>query len=131
MQARKSQSEIQPTAQVPERGRSSQRKAFHISGCTPSAPSISILRSQLRWLGHILRMSLGTDGKERLIKQAVRHIHSHRSEGDLLMDTPDVSWEQLQRAAADRDAWRQRVRALRMTPGTKWRNLVRRLLTKH
>ena len=76
-------------------------------------------------------MPLGTDGKERLIKLAVRHIHSHRSEGDLLMDTPDMSWEQLLRAAADRDAWRQRVRALRMTPGTKWRNLVRRLLTKH
>ena len=76
-------------------------------------------------------MPLGTDGKERLVKQAVRQIHSHRSEGDLLMDTLDVSWEQLLRAAADRDAWRQRVRALRMTPGTKWRNLVNRLVTKH
>ena len=65
------------------------------------------------------------------VKQSVRHIHSHHSEGDLLMDAPDVSWEHLLRAAADRDAWRQRVCALRMTPGTKWRNLVRRLLTKH
>ena len=72
-----------------------------------------------------------THGEERLVKQAVRHIHGHRSEGDLLMDAPDVSWEQLLSVAADRDAWRRRVRALRMTPGTKWRNLVKRLLKNH
>ena len=26
--------------------------------------------------------------EDRLVKQAVRHIHGHRSEGDLLMDAP-------------------------------------------
>ena len=100
------------------------------AGCTFDLVRWIRARRQ-QWLGHILRMPLGDDGEERLVKQAVRHIHGHRSEGDLLMDAPDVSWEQLLSVAADRDAWRRRVRALRMTPGTKWRNLVKRLLKNH
>ena len=54
-----------------------------------------------KWLGHILRMK-----DDRMIKQAVRHIHEYRRAGDLLMDVDDdISWPDLQKKAADRDQW--------------------------
>ena len=64
-----------------------------------------------RWLGHILRLP-----DERLIKQAVRHIHEYRQDGDLLMDVDaQLSWDDLQTMAQDRDGWRQTVRKLQLS----------------
>ena len=70
---------------------------------------VSILSRRLQWVGHILRMD-----QRRLVYQAVRYMHKHRKEGDLLMDTPDrFTWAELTTIAADRDGWRHRVRALK------------------
>ena len=63
---------------------------------------------RLKWLGHILRMD-----DSRLVKQAVKQIHTHRRQGDLLMDTDsELSWEALLTKASDRDEWRQTVRQM-------------------
>ena len=61
---------------------------------------------RLKWLGHILRLKRDRNGKERLIKQAVRHIHESRREGDLLMDVEGLSWTDTVTAAEDRVGWR-------------------------
>ena len=39
---------------------------------------------RMRWLGHILRMD-----PERMAHKAVKHMHSQRQDGDILMDAPD------------------------------------------
>ena len=63
---------------------------------------------RLRWLGHILRLQ-----DERLVKQAIKHIHGHRQDGDMLMDVdPSLSWEALVELARDKDGWRERVRKM-------------------
>ena len=68
---------------------------------------------RLQWTGHILRM-----GPERKVKQAVFEMFKAPTEGDLLMDVPAVSsWRQLNTIAADRDGWRDRVRAMRGQAG--------------
>ena len=43
-----------------------------------------------QWLGHILRMD-----ESLMIHQAVKLIHVSRVSGDLLMDAPRYSWEEL------------------------------------
>ena len=76
-----------------------------------------------KWLGHILRLQPDKrTGEERLIKQTVQHIHEFRSEGDLLMDIDDkLTWEDLQKIAEDRDAWRNDVAKMRAKArGKKW-----------
>ena len=77
---------------------------------TRTVDMVRIIRARrLKWLGHILRM-----GPERLIHQAVRFMSDHRRAGDLLMDVPRrYSWEELKELAANRDYWRQRVKALK------------------
>ena len=77
---------------------------------------------RLKWLGHILRLQPNKDGEERLIKQAVRHIHEFRREGDLLMDMDaNLTWSELQTIAADRKAWKIRVAKMRARArGTEW-----------
>ena len=51
-----------------------------------------------QWLGHILRME-----PSRMVHQ-VELMHRSRTAGDLLMDAPDSSWEELKSLAANRDA---------------------------
>ena len=79
---------------------------------------------RLKWLVHILRLQPNKDGEERLIKQAVRHIHEFRREGDLLMDMDaNLTWSELQTIAADRKAWKIRVSKMRARArGTEWIN---------
>ena len=77
------------------------------------APLLDVLRCirarRLKWVGHILRMC-----PDRMVYKALQHIHLHRKPGDLMMDVPaKYSWRELVLFAADRDAWRARVRKLR------------------
>ena len=77
-----------------------------------------------RWLGHILRMQKDHRTNEgRLIKQAIRHIHEFRQQGDMLMDVgTQLSWDELQNAAQDRDEWRKTVQQLQMSAkGKVWK----------
>ena len=61
-------------------------------------------------MGHILRIG----DKDRMIRKALRVIYDNRQEGDILMDIPvDVSWEELEEVAADRDNWRLLVRMVK------------------
>ena len=64
---------------------------------------------RLKWVGHILRLDSG-----RLIKQTLKVIFDNRQEGDILMDVHETGWEELQKAAEDRDAWRVRVRKIKV-----------------
>ena len=74
----------------------------------------SIRARRLQWLGHILRMAPNPDGKERLVKSAVRFMFQNPKKGDILMDAPTVaSWRELCTWADDKDKWRTRVRKLR------------------
>ena len=59
---------------------------------------------RLKWVGHILRMN-----DNRLIKQTLHHIYENRQKGDILMDTPDESWQELTKRAQDRTTWRAMV----------------------
>ena len=43
-----------------------------------------------QWFGHILRMY-----PNRMVHQAVKLMHADRSEGDLLMNIPDLPWNEL------------------------------------
>ena len=54
-----------------------------------------------QWLGHILRMD-----ESRMVHKAGKLIHTSRTPGDLLMDAPDYTWEELKQLAANRDSWR-------------------------
>ena len=52
--------------------------------------------------------------KDRLIRKALRTIYDNRQEGDILMDIPvNMSWEELEEVAADRDKWRLLVRMVK------------------
>ena len=68
---------------------------------------------RLRWVGHIMRMSTNSAGEPRQIKETLRVIFDHRQTGDILMDVDEDSWEALQKAADNRDAWRVRVRKIK------------------
>ena len=59
----------------------------------------------------------------RLVKSAVKQIHKCKQEGDLLMDVEkDVTWDELERIAKDRDKWRKKVKQLRCDArGVEWR----------
>ena len=61
-----------------------------------------------QWLGHILRMD-----PSRMAQQAVQLMHEDRSSGDLLTDAPDLTWDELVKFAANRDAWRTLVGTVR------------------
>ena len=99
----------------------------HITGkdrkteSTPSTCTFNLLlwmrARRKKWLGHILRME-----DTRLVKQAVKHIYSFRSEGDLLMDEDNRhSWKRLQELATDRATWRAVVRQMRrQVMGKNW-----------
>ena len=66
----------------------------------------AIRARRLKWVGHIFRMD-----STRLIQKVLRFIHANRTEGDLLMDVPDIPWNALQALARDRQLWRQHARA--------------------
>ena len=62
-------------------------------------------------MGHILRLC---DNDKRLIKETLKVIFDNRQDGDILMDVDaDLTWEQLQKQARDRNAWRKKVHALK------------------
>ena len=63
-------------------------------------------------MGHILRLE-DRHGKPRLIKETLRVIFDNRKTGDLLMDAEIEDWNQLMKAAADKDAWKARVAELK------------------
>ena len=69
---------------------------------------------RLKWVGQILRME-----DSRMLKQALHQIYEHRQEGDLLMDTPRVSWKRLKVLAKDEKTWQSRVRGVRETNITR------------
>ena len=69
---------------------------------------------QLRWVGHILRLQ-DRNGEPRLIKETLRVIFDSRKPGDLLMDVEIEDWDQLVKAAEDKDAWKARVAVLKAT----------------
>ena len=66
-------------------------------------------------VGHILRMD-----QERLVYKALYFEHTHRTDGGLLMDLhASHTWKDLCDMAADRNAWRERVKALRLGVATR------------
>ena len=52
----------------------------------------------------------------RIIHQSVDLIHGDCAQGDLIMDTPNLSWEELKKFASNRDACRELVKAVRNGP---------------
>ena len=69
---------------------------------------------RLQWIGHVLRAELRRrkecpDAQPRLIYKAMEFMHSHRKEGDLLIDVPDhQDWDDLCKQSEDKtrfDAW--------------------------
>ena len=101
-------------------------KTTHEEARNPTYDLIkSIRHRRLCWLGHILRLEKikTPDGEgecERLIKVAVKHQHSEKYVGSLLMDAPDMTWEELTAKAEDKKAWRKLVKQLKPTkPWTK------------
>ena len=67
---------------------------------------------RLQWLGHILRLPEG-----RLVRTAVEQIHSSRAEGNILMDVPECTWQDLLKAAGKRDAWKAKVKEIKKQAG--------------
>ena len=60
-----------------------------------------------------MRMTVNSAGEPRQIKTTLRVIFDNRQPGDILMDVVEDSWEALQKAADDRDAWKLRVRRIK------------------
>ena len=68
----------------------------------------------MKCIDYILRLKKDRNDKERLINQAVKHVHDHRREGDLLMDMDDnMSWTDMLTQTKDRDKWRTRTTKMR------------------
>ena len=79
------------------------------SQATRTFDLVSWIRARrAQWLGHILRMD-----ESRMVHKAVKLIHASRTPGDLLMDAPDYTWEELKQLAANRDSWRSIVNAIK------------------
>ena len=68
---------------------------------------------RLRWVGHIMRMDKNSNNEPRQIKETLKVIFENRQDGDILMDVHESTWSALQKAAADKDSWRARVRILK------------------
>ena len=58
---------------------------------------------------------------ERLVKTAVQHQHAEGYEGSLLMDAPNLDWQNLQERAKDKSAWKDMVKKLK--PPKAWSNV--------
>ena len=77
----------------------------HITGktkrCEVTATSTTfniivwIRARRLRWVGHIMRMTVNSAGEPRQIKETLRVIFDNRQSGDILMDVDEDSWEAL------------------------------------
>ena len=73
----------------------------------------AVRKRRHQWLGHILRTEKTYDGKERLIKLTVRAQYRMNHPGSLCADSPPTStFEELERIAQDRKAWRQHWEAI-------------------
>ena len=71
-----------------------------------------IRRRRLSWLGHILRMRNDSEGKERLVKTAVRVQRDMGVGGSLLMDAPrHTSFAELITLAEDRQKWKHFIKS--------------------
>ena len=68
----------------------------------------AVRKRRHQWLGHILRLDKTHDGKERLVKVAVRAQYQLNLPGNLCSDAPPTAtFDELEALAQDRDAWRQ------------------------
>ena len=85
-----------------------------VTTATTTFDNIVWIRARrLRWVGHIMRMQQNCNGEERQIKETLKVIFHNRQPGDILMDVNETSWEELQKAAADKHRWRARVHSLK------------------
>ena len=91
-------------------------KSKHVEATT-STTTFDILAwiraRRLRWVGHIMRMQLNSNGEPRQIKETLRVIFDNQQEGDILMDVSDTSWDELQASADNRGAWRAKVKLIK------------------
>ena len=70
----------------------------------------SIRARHLQWVGHILRLQQPNRPQpQRMIHLALKLMHQRRTEGDLLADAPNVTWDELVHLASDKRNWRKRV----------------------
>ena len=76
-------------------GKSIREEASHDTRTFDLVRWVRARRTQ--WLGHILRMD-----ESRMVHKAVKLMHASRAPGDLLMDAPDYSWEELKRFASSK-----------------------------
>ena len=67
----------------------------------------AVRKRRHQWLGHILRLDETHDGKERLVKLAVRAQYQLNLPGNLCTDAPQTdTFEELVQFAKDRNAWK-------------------------
>ena len=86
----------------------------HITGnsipteARPMSTSYNFIRNirirRYKWVGMILRSD-----KDRLIVNALKVQHEMGSPGNLLMDTPPVSFDELTDLAIDKAGWNSRI----------------------
>ena len=60
-----------------------------------------------------MHMKNNSNGDPRQLKQTLKVIFDNRQAGDILMDVAETRWEDLEKAASDRDKWRARVHTLK------------------
>ena len=87
-------------------GKSSHEEASKLTRTYDMVTAVRKRRHQ--WLGHILRMERSHDGKERLVKHAIRVQHQMSLPGSMCMDAPQTeTFADLEAVAQDREAWKK------------------------
>ena len=68
-----------------------------------------------------MRLEDNAEGETPQLKKTLRIIFDNRQEGDILMDVPpDLTWKLLEKLAADRDGWKERVKLIKDTAPSHW-----------
>ena len=89
-------------------------KQEEVTTATTTFNIIAWIRARrLRWVGHIMRLSPNSNKEPRQLKETLRVIFDNRQEGDILMDVPETTWAELEKATADRKTWRKRVQVIK------------------
>ena len=79
----------------------------------------AVRKRRHQWLGHILRMQKTHDGKERLVKIAVRAQYHLNLPGNLCADAPKTdNFEELEQMAQNRDDWSKHWESIAPPPPT-------------